>query len=248
MMSTDTIDATIEQASEAPLAKSAIKLPSPDDGSTRREPRPTKRTTAGDVCSAEFLFLAIFLNLMAYFAVLVAISDFDEVKTRAALGSLHDVFGVDHRRGDEFAFQPQTESGVQLAAARARLEKHLNGLAALTLQADRQDGDQLSFALAPEALFKEPFAQIREDRTVLLARLVDLLLADGAEAALVLELSTPADIGTAAGDVQVHERAEALIAAVNQLSAPMDAVSFRLRSGPNLSWRFRLVPAERSSS
>jgi len=246
-MSLPTVEPSTELTGDAPPHAPAVSV-APAVGPAPERKSRLRAGNAGEVGSAEFLFLAIFLNLMAFFAVLVAVSDFDEIKTRAALGSLHDVFGIDYRRGDDLALQPQTESGVLLATARARLERHLSGLAALTLQADSQPGDRLRFALAPEALFQEPFARIRDDRTVLLSRLVDLLRADTAGSALVVELATPLDLTVAAGDRQVQERADALLATIDRLGAPMSAVAFRVRPGASLSWHFRLAVADRQPS
>ena len=110
------------------------------------------------------LYVGLFLALLTFFIVLVSISQPDQLRSEAVVGSLKTTFGSG----------PRSDDGLFAAGASALAELggDLNGLVRIERIEGASRGDQLQLILSASELFTADGAVLREPSKVLIDRVV----------------------------------------------------------------------------
>lgn len=201
--------------------------------------------------SSEQLFLSVFLNLMAFFAVLVAISEFDSGRASSAISSINQVFGNGRILSDQGIADPDSHSGVQQGGALERLQGYVKRLADLRRADVRISADQIRIEFEPKELFAEPTAALKTDRNVLMVRL----------AALLSGRSTPWRVSVFAGvpeandrvvdgeeELHVARRLDTLVDGLLNQGISTDRIGLSLVRANSYRFGFELSPIDELSS
>jgi MotA/MotB-like proton-channel complex protein len=112
------------------------------------------------------LFVGLFLALLTFFIVLVSISQPDQTRAQAVVGSLQTTFGGRSEAG--------SDEGLFAAGASALTELggDLNGLLRIERVARSSRGDELRLSLPASELFSAESADLRPMSTALIDRIV----------------------------------------------------------------------------
>ena len=116
------------------------------------------------------LYVGLFLALLTFFIVLVSISQPDQTRAQAVVGSLQTTFGGRSEAGsDEARDEGLFAAG---ASALAELGGDLNGLLRIERVARSSRGDELRLSLRASELFSAESADLRPMSTALIDRIV----------------------------------------------------------------------------
>lgn len=224
-------------------SQTRVAIQALDLTSTATKPRRRQAIKSG---ATEQLFLSVFLNLMAFFAVLVAISDFETQKSTLALDSIRDVFGYGELVPAPGPHDPVALAGVQLGSALNKLDSYLANLVQLRRLALQSEEGTIQMMFRPVDLFEEPSAAIRTEWNVLLVRMAALFGAPTNLWQLTLMASLPPnlpDVEAATARTLIERRLQTLIDGVVANGIPTDRISIRLRNGPDFQFGFELTEA-----
>ena len=199
--------------------------------------------------SCDQLFLSVFLNLMAFFAVLVAISEFEVQKTSAVIGSLRGVFGSNAltpvQDPDEFRGQSgpfQSKSAQDLAAFISRMAE-LRRVEAIF------EADSIKFSMQPNYLFDEPRPILRDDQKVLLVRLGNLLNSKASNWRIAINASSPLIGATGSGLARqdlllLTERLDAVAAFLSAQGVPGGKIELGVVKSDEHRFEFNAILAD----
>lgn len=193
-------------------------------------------------------FLGVFLLLLAFFILMNAISQPDDVKSRGVISSVAATFRSDVEPGVSSELFVSRLGGIPEPAVL------LEGLEALWLTAVPaarvevlQPGRLMEISLPLRELFLARTADLRSDRSDLLRHSVDALSMTGPE--LILQLSAfsgPEGRPRAGEEGLGFDRAIGLAAALQALEPPQDAVAVGLDPEAAGRVRFRFAFRDRA--
>ena len=124
--------------------------------------------------STFFLFLALYLIVLAFFILLVSFSTLEDVKSKTAMKSLTATFSTVLPSTDPTALQSEDSS-----AAGQAFQEQVTGIFATSLQVAKveivQPGKLMRIIVPTEALFQPNESIVRKSQTALLDRIIATL-------------------------------------------------------------------------
>ena len=183
------------------------------------------------------LFLSVFLLLLAFFALLVSKSEIAEERVDTVLRSIQGTFdggsaiSIALSGGVTDLPQPLDDPATDL---RSSLER----MPAITLSADPDDLRSFRVALAPEQLFEEPRAVLRQERFLALGRIAESLRSDrlGSAERVAIILEGPSNRLHPAGRAPAVERLMMVRDKLVAFGAPRERLEIGLREAAGARW------------
>lgn len=184
--------------------------------------------------STFFLFLALYLLVLAFFILLVSFSTLEDVKAKTAMKSLTATFSTILPSTDPTALQSEDSS-----ASGQAFQEQVTGIFATSLQVAKveivQPGKLMRIVVPTEELFQPNKAKVREAQTALLDRIIatlsgrpvgmrhDLELVMGSRFVKDKDLSTERNMEL--------RRADAFVREMLSRGVPPDSVTVGIKPG-----------------
>lgn len=184
--------------------------------------------------STLFLFLALYLLVLAFFILLNSFSTLEDVKAKTAMKSLTATFSPVPPSTDPTALQAEDSS-----ASGQAFQETVTGIFATSLQVAKveivQPGKLMRIIVPTDALFQTGKAEVREAQTQLLDRIVTTLsgrppgMRHDLELVMASRFVTDKDLST--GRNMELRRADAFVSKMRERGVPPDSVTVGVKPG-----------------
>lgn len=194
------------------------------------------------------LFLSVLLLLVAFFAVLVSMSDVEEQRAEKVLRSLEGTFNPGYRIISVIEGASTDLSAVDLPSNDVQVAR-LRRSIALHLESETIDADAFRFFMRPDELFDEPRPILKIDRLVMLRRLANSLgnPAPGSATQASMILEGPIDRLSGVDRAAMTKRLDILRKTMRRFGAPMERIAVGLRMADSYRWVFEIDSRDRPS-